>query len=73
MSGTIDPETPLTVTLAARQWNMAFAAMNEGIATMAGVMRDMQRQCMMQQDRHYPPPDFSAARPNGEIHEDAHG
>jgi hypothetical protein len=51
MSGTIDPNTPLLVTLPARSWNGLLASANEGIQALAAVLADVQRQCMQQSMR----------------------
>lgn len=78
MSGTgIDPNTPLTVRLAARQWNNLLAVAAEGIGSAQALLSEVQRQCMQQsvQDdaEHMPmrgggsaPRPRTASRPNGE-------
>jgi len=69
MSATIDPNTPLSVTLPARQMNVVFAAMSEHASAVIAIMQDMQRQCLQQsqltENFPMPPP----LRPNGEVHD----
>jgi hypothetical protein len=71
MSGTIDPNEMLTVTLPARELNSVFTFMAEGINAANAIMRNMQQQCLAQSERSYPPPKWQAAtnRPNGEAHD----
>ena len=49
MSGTeIDQNTPLLVTLPARQWNSMIGLANEGLGALAALLNEVQRQCMQQ-------------------------
>jgi hypothetical protein len=48
MSGTIEPNTPLLVTLQARQWNSLLSCAGEGLNAMSALIADVQRQCMQQ-------------------------
>ena len=77
MSGTIDPNTPLLVTLPARSWNSLLMMAGEGIGSLNAIMADVQRQCMRQTQqpndeaehipaRGAPPRPHPAPRPNGE-------
>jgi hypothetical protein len=48
MSGTIDPNTPLLVTLPARQWNSLLSCAGEGLAALNALIGEVQRQCVQQ-------------------------
>ena len=79
MSGSINPNEQLSVTLSARQWNLLMQAADAGIGSVAAVLQDIQRQCMEQQ--RMPMPEhmagrvggaaFGGPRPNGEAQEEA--
>jgi len=65
----IDPNTPITVTIPARQMNMVFTAMAEHANTVMAIMQDMQRQCLAQ-SMHAPPSfQMNQHRANGEAQE----
>ena len=81
MSGTtIDPNTPLLVTLPARQWNSLLSCAGEGLSALSQLIGEVQQQCMRQSMR---PPDEPVAehmqrstagpaqRPNGELHSES--
>jgi hypothetical protein len=65
MSGTIDPNIPLIVTLPARQWNTLLSCASEGLGALAAVINDVQRQCVQQQSSAAAPAEHIPARTNG--------
>jgi len=76
MSGTIDPNTELTVVLPARQWNSLLALAAEGMSSLGAIMAEVQRQCVQQQSGSTLPEHMpgrvggSLHRPNGEAPEE---
>ena len=48
MSTTIDPNTPLLVTLPARQWNSLLSCAGEGLSSLSQLIGEVQQQCMRQ-------------------------
>jgi hypothetical protein len=71
MSGTIGPDTPLVVTLSARQWNSLMWCANEGLGALQALFADVQRQCVQQTVRppDEPLPEHRPPRPNGAAQE----
>ena len=63
---TIDPNTPLTVTLPARHLNMVLTALHEHANTVMAITQDMQRQCLAQSQPQASWPMPPPQRPNGE-------
>ena len=66
MSGTIDPNTPLLVTLPARQWNSLLATAAEGLSALNALIGEVQQQCMRQsRGPEDAPAEHIPARSNG--------
>ena len=69
MSGTtIDPNTPLLVTLPARSWNALLSCAGEGLGALSAVIADVQRQCMQQSTTPRQEAEYMPANPSGNPH-----